>query len=51
MADASRVVSPNGLSKRGGYSGGKPASEMGPPAKLPASAAGRPAPKNSSKKA
>jgi hypothetical protein len=50
MADTSRVMSLSGLSKRGGYSGGKPASEMGPPAKLPASAAGRPLPKDSSKK-
>ena len=50
MADVTRVVSLTGLSKRGGYSGGKPASQMGPPAKLPASAAGRPVPKNSSKK-
>ncbi len=50
MADASRVVTLVGLSKRGGYSGGKPASEMGPPAKLPASSAGRPRPKDSSKK-
>lgn len=50
MSDATRVAALSGLNKRGGYSGGKPASSMGPPAKLPASAAGRPTPKDSGKK-
>ena len=50
MADNSRVADLSGLNKRGGYSGGKPASAMRPPVHVPASAAGRPVPKGSSKK-
>lgn len=47
MTPDSKATDAFPLSKKGGYSGGRPGSSMRPPVKVPASATGRPRPAGS----